>query len=275
MITIEMGDTRGINSLYDKLLQSELKGMDVERDENRIIIRFRVMRESLPLLSSVLTEFVIATEEERILLNIIQSMFYFEDRDEQEQILTIVKSIIQGEKPDLPGLKQVLSRRQIIYHAFSGFLTDVTYFQYESFLRFRLKPYYQCLQRYVEMAIDEYKLEQEYQGIVENLRRLLKQRKPQLDMVHLVFNYEFALYDRQYRRIEEQEVRRSLDPVLRQRWGLDIEPSVLITLIGLAPETIFLYTDNVDAAMIQTIQNVFQERVVICPARACDFHSNG
>lgn len=274
MITIELKDEYDANALCDRFKQSkESEKVEIRCEENQVLVSFKKKVPGVSLVSTVLTEYVIASKEEEMLLEFIRTRFYFQDRDEQEQILAITKSIIQGEKPDLPGLRKVSSRKQVLFEAFCGFLVDGASFHYESFSRFRLKTYQECLQHYVEMAIDEYKLEQDYQDFIENLRRLLKRQESIIDTVHLVFNREFALYDRQHERIDEQEVHDQLDPVLKRGWGMDIEPSVLLTLIGMAPKTIFLYTDNVDAGMIQTIQNVFQERLILCPARACDFHS--
>ncbi|HET7578858.1 MAG TPA: putative sporulation protein YtxC [Bacillales bacterium] len=274
MITIEFKDEQNAKSLCDRFVQSgNMKAIAVTYEGSCVKIKFIRNPDGFSLISRILAEHVMAMKEENMLLDLIESAFYFQDQDEQEQILVVAKSIIQGEKPELPGLKKAVSRHQVLSDAFYEFLADGLSFNYDSFIRFRLKPYRECLQHYVEMAIDEYKLEQEYQNFVENLRRLLKKREPLLETVHLVFNHEFALYDRHYRRIKEHDLQDRLGPTYRFRWGLDIQPSVLVTLIGIAPKTIFLYTDNMDAGMIQTIQNVFLERLVICPVRACDFHS--
>lgn len=276
MITIELKDEKDAQSLCDTFAsRNDVGGWRVSRNRQCVTVNVGRDREGISRISNVLTQHVIAEKEDDMLLDIITSDFLFEDRNEQEQILAITKSIIQGKKPDLPGLDRMSSRKQLIYDAFFGFLRDEASFFYESFIRFRLRPYQECLEHYVGMAIDEYKLEQEYQNFVENLRALLKRRRPLMKTVHLVFNKEFALYDRLYHRIDEKQIQRRLDPGLSGKWGMDIEPSVLVSLISIAPRTIFLYTDNVDAGMIQTIQNVFQERVVICPARSCDFHSYG
>lgn len=274
MIEVELKDEQDAQWLFHRFVKSaETVGVEAGYSEKRVIIEGKQIQEEITFASSVLSDYVTGTREEDMLLDIIRSTFYFQDRDEQEQILAVARSIMHGKKPDLPGLKKVSSPRQVLFNAFCDFLGNETTFHYESFIRFRLKPYRECLQHYVEMAIDEYKLEQEYQNFVEGLRKLLTKRKPLLETVHLVFQREFAMYDRQYQRIDEQNIRGHLDPILGQRWGMDIEPSVLVTLIGIAPRNVFLYTDNVDAGMIQTIQNVFQERVIICPSRSCDFHS--
>lgn len=273
MITIELQNESDAKVLCNRFSDTRAAVLKVRCEENRVLVGFKEQSSAVAFVSAVLADYVLASREEDMLLDLIRTKFYFQDKDEQEQILAITKSIIQGEKPDLPGLKSASSRKQVLLDAFSDFLEDGASFHYESFSRFRLKAYQECLQHYVEMAIDEYKLEQDYQDFVENLRRLLKYQEPLIETIHVFFQHEFALYGPEHERIDENEIYDQLDPILKRGWGLDIEPSVLLTLLGIAPKTLFLYTDNVDAGMIQTIQNVFQERVILCPARACDFHS--
>lgn len=43
-----------------------------------------------------------------------------------------------------------------------------------------------------------------------------------------------------------------------------IDSSILAPLVSIAPNIIYLYTDDIDDGMIQTIQNVFQERIFLC-----------
>lgn len=274
MISIVFKDENDANLLCERFADvGKNKTLRVHKDDRLVRIDCQGKETAFLMISSVLTDVVIQLKEEVLLLEQISQVFYFEDHDEQAQILSIAKSILQGKKPELPGLDEMSSRRQLVMDAFHSFIRDGMTFDYESFIRFRLKPYKQCLQHYVEMAIDEYKLEQDYQSFVEHLREMLHQRYPLLETVHLFFNQQFALYDQRYRRVDETAIYAHLDAALKSQISMDVSPSILVTLIGIAPKTLFLYTDEVDTGMIQTIQNVFQERVVICSARSCDFYS--
>ncbi|HET7656754.1 MAG TPA: putative sporulation protein YtxC [Bacillales bacterium] len=274
MIKIEMRNEREAASLFYRFQSTPFtKGLEASQQENLLQIHCSGSKQQISHIAFLLSEHVICEHEERMLLTLIYSTFYFQDADEQEQILAVAKSIIQGEKPEIPGVKQLSSRSSILFDTFYHYLLDEKTLPFESFLRFRLKPYRECLLRYVEMAIDEYKLEQDYQTFVETLRKLLKQRGPLLDTVHVVYNGEFFLYDQHDNRIDEMGLRKRLEPIFQTSWGLHSEPSLLLTLIGIAPKKIFLYTDETDIGMIQTIQNVFQERLEIFPSRRSHFHS--
>ncbi|HET7627832.1 MAG TPA: putative sporulation protein YtxC [Bacillales bacterium] len=267
---MEMGDRFSAQGLYNLLTRcANIRNKCFRLAETRIYIDSNQVSE----LAVVLTDYVIATKEVDWLRELIENTFYYQDPDEQQQILEIAQSIIQGEKPDLPRLKDLSSRRDILVQTFAEFLEQSPAFHYDSFLLFRLKRYRDCLEQYIEVAIDEYKLEQEYQNFVETFRRLLRGRPFHCREVHLVYENDFALYDECYRRINERALRESFHNILRQGAGVEIEPSVLITLIALSPETIYLYTEQLQAGMVKTIENVFQERLVVRPELSLPFHS--
>lgn len=274
MKKIEMRNADEAKLLFYKFQNAPfLKGLKVARKENALLFDCAKGTSQLSQVSKAMADYVILEHEEMMLLELIRSTFYFQDSDEQVQILALAKSIIQGEMPDLPGLKHVSPPFHLLYEAFYGFLGTEEYLPYESFIRFRIKPYRECLQQFVEMAIDEYKLEQDYQTFVETLRRLLKKRRPMLDRVKVVYQEEFLLFDENDHPIDELRLRKRLEPIFQTNWGLEAKPSMLLTLIGIAPQKIFLFTDETEIGMIQTIQNVFQERVEVIPQQQSHLHS--
>jgi putative sporulation protein YtxC len=271
MITVECKEHVNLEALHDRLKKIKHPYVyKVIKDERHVHITLKHNGELFynkvaPRLASDFADQVIATEEEGRLLQLIKQRFYFQDTDEQQQILAIAKSIIDGEKTDLPRLSEVQPPREVIVEAFLAFITPEVSFCYESFLMFRLKSYHHCLLQYVEMAIDEYKLEQEYQNFVQNLRELVNRRRTLIETIHVVYDKQFWLYDEYYDAIDNKGMFEKIAPFVKVRMGVEIEPSVLVTLIGIAPKKIILYSDDIDTGMIRTIQNVFQERVVICP----------
>jgi putative sporulation protein YtxC len=118
--------------------------------------------------------------------------------------------------------------------------------------------------RYLEIAIDEYKLQQEYAAFVDKLRRIVKAYRPLRNVVYAIDCQPMRLYDEHFKPIENTNAIRSFYPLLKQ-WGVDAEPSILLTLIGLSPLKVFVYTDRQDDGMMRTLLNVFEERVEFRP----------
>jgi putative sporulation protein YtxC len=219
-----------------------------------------------------ITTFIIRFIEDRLLLSIISGTFYFKDEEEQQQILQLAHSFIDGERCDYRSdHERVVPRETLIEEALSLFLKDDLSFSFESFVKFRLKQYMDRLQHYVELAIDEYKLEQEYQNFIQMLRDCLQSRQPKLLTVHLVHDPPtFIFYDEQFREMTTNELKYLIDRTLIVSQPMYIDSSVLAPLVSIAPQKIYLYTTHEDDGMVQTIQNVFQERIHLChPADFC------
>ncbi|MCT8137416.1 hypothetical protein H1D32_06450 [Anaerobacillus sp. CMMVII] len=164
-----------------------------------------------PVLTEILKKHVIETKEDIWLLDVIQNIFYYDVPEEQSQILAMAKSILAGERLELPNVKKMFFTEKMIHDAFTNFLTRDINFCYESFLTFRLRGYLDKLIDCVEMAIDEFQLEQEYQNLVENFRFYLKKRTPKLTCVHLVIDGSFTFYDEYFHQLSYEKIEHYLD----------------------------------------------------------------
>lgn len=202
--------------------------------------------------------------EKKWLLEYIVDTFYFKDVHEQMEILDIAEEILNGEKNEIPQVTTLPSRQTLLYEALSDVIKDSSTFLFESLMTFRLTAYKNLLLRVVELSIDEYKLQQEYHLFVDKLRGIVKSYKPLHKTIHVVDEKPFVLFDDKLQELSHIQNIRSFYPILKQ-WGIETEPSIIVTLIGLAPETIHIYTDRQELAMMQTIQNVFEERVIFHP----------
>lgn len=219
----------------------------------------------------VLLQYIIKIVEVRWMKELIRNMFYFTDEEEQRQIMSIARAIIDGEKQDIPTVPELskpLPREKMIELALKDFLTSSVSFSFESFLQFRLKEYRFRLVKYIEAAIDEYKLEQEYQNFVENLRTYVYIKQPLLDTLHIVFEEEFCFYDKNLNELGADQLTYMIDEKLSHIEDIDTESLVIAPLISIAPRVIYLYTDDQDYGLVQTIQNIFLERVEIYPKEA-------
>ncbi|MCM3715999.1 putative sporulation protein YtxC [Halalkalibacter oceani] len=221
-----------------------------------------------PLLVSVLTDYVISTKEEEWLLDIVETMFYFTAKEEQQEIITIARAILEGDRDDLPMMKTFFNRRAYIYEAFANHVEEETSFFYEPFLTFRLREYGEMLIDCVEMAIDEYMLEQEYQNMIADLRHYVKSHQPKFSCLHIVHDQGFTLYDEHFRRLTREELLFHLNVELMFEEALEVEEMVVSPLVSLLPGRVYLFTDEPDDGVILTLQAIFEERLRLYPLRA-------
>lgn len=213
----------------------------------------------IPAMTTLILHFI----EDRLLLSIISDTFYFQDQEEQQQILQLAHSFLDGERYDYRmGKQSSISRKTLIANALKQFLKDDLSFSFSSFVTFRLKPYMEQLQHYVELAIDEYKLEQEYQNFVQMLRDFVAAKRPKLSIIHLVHKPpSFLFFDEKLREMTASELKQLIDRNLIVSQPMYVDSSLLAPLVSIAPGMIYLYTDHEEDGMVQTIQNVFQERI--------------
>ena len=206
-------------------------------------------------------DFFLNVKEPRLLLFIIEKQFYFEDEDEKQQILHIAQSILEGERAEIPMIKHFEPRENLIISALTNFLRPNQSFSIESFIQFRLSDYLSRLSEYVGLSIEEYKMEQEYQNFIQSLREYVLNKKPKLSTIHILHDISFQVFNEKFIEIKELELKKWIDREFIYRHPMYIDSHLLAPLVSIAPLEIYIYSDQQEEAMIQTIQNIFQERV--------------
>ncbi|UZJ80340.1 sporulation protein YtxC [Fictibacillus sp. KU28468] len=204
-------------------------------------------------------------EESRILF-FIEHFFYFTDKQEQAEIAAIAKEFIEQEREEVPAVKDLDTCDYHVKEAWRKILTEEGLsFTFESFVQFRLREYLDLLQIYVECAIDEYKLELEYQSFIDQLRKCAADQPFLTAEVHVAFDGKFKLYDEEYRLYSEKMLQLMHERALVLTKEFNLDEKVLGPIMGLAPEVLYLYLEEENHGMIHTLQNVFQERLIKRP----------
>lgn len=157
-------------------------------------------------------------------------------------------------------------RKQYILDELRTICLEDEVFSIRSFQIFRLGKYYEQLRETVEAAIDEYKMEQEYQNFIQTLRDYVMAKPPRIKKVHIVHDGSFTLWEMRY--VPEREKMKYIDRRFVRDHPMYIDSHLLAPLISIAPDEVVLYTDQPEHMMVRTIQNVFQERVQMLPLQA-------
>ena len=208
-------------------------------------------------------EFITSIKRDDWFREILKNQFFYEDLEVQQQIMEIIYSILEGQRKDLTVFLKDSNEEPPIRAAIEHIFQDNISFSFDSFLKFRLRPYLQLLEGYVEVAIDEYKMEQEYQMFVQMLRDFLINREPKMDVLHLLFDEEITFYNEQFVEMKRAELIRLIDRKLLVNHPVYVDSASIAPLLSLAPTTIFLYTKDPDEPLVRTIKNIFEERVTI------------
>nr|WP_309099878.1 putative sporulation protein YtxC [Fredinandcohnia onubensis] len=240
--------------------------IEVVNDEENVVSVFiseKVQYAVQVVVIPVMAEFIIHNKEDNWILDYIENLFYFTDYEEKKQILEIAKGLMDGNNPEIPGVQDVVPREQLIVEALYDFMEIPISFSFESFLKFRMRSYNEALLQIIESAIDEYKLEQEYQTFIQGLREFREKREPKLEQLHILHDEQFYFYNHEFTEIKRDELFKYIDRKLILHQPLYIDSAVLAPLVSIAPKSISIYTDQIDNGMVQTIHNIFLENVTI------------
>ncbi|WP_456278048.1 putative sporulation protein YtxC [Bacillus sp. AK128] len=213
-----------------------------------------------------LTKFIIKVKEPEYIRHLLSTIFFFIDEAEQQQVIQMFYSLVSEDEANLhPQLREGYRREEILTQALTMFLSHHIYFSFEAFLKFRLKDYYNRLLDYIEVAIDEYKLEQDYQDFIESLRKYIaSQKHGTFHQVHVVYeNDRFLFYDEDLQPFT-YHVQKMEEDVISIK-GFEVDQELIAPLLLLCPQTIYMYVRDVDHGIIQMVLNIFQERVKILP----------
>jgi len=213
-------------------------------------------------------EFITTVMRDEWLKAILIKQYFYRDPLEQQQILEIIYSILDGEREDLATFLGKAYDKAKIQEEVDQIFQNQLSFSFDSFIKFRLRHYREELENYVKLAIDEYKMEQEYQMFVQTLREFLKGREPMIRILHLLIGEEISFYNESFQKIKRGELAEMIDRRLLVNHPVYVDSASIAPLLSIAPAEIFLYTTDPEKPLIRTIKNIFEERVSIRPFQA-------
>ncbi|MCJ8009899.1 putative sporulation protein YtxC [Lederbergia wuyishanensis] len=195
--------------------------------------------------------------------NVLYETYKYEIEDERIEIITILNQMFTGERFELVSLVGKMDEEDLLHEAVVDLLNFNGSVLFDSFLRFRLKNYFESVTKYLNIAIDEYKMEQDYQMFVNMLRDYLKNRVSQKNIVHVLLEKPILFLNEKLQEMGKDEIKEIMDRRLLSNHPVYVDSSVIAPLLSMAPIKIFLYTDEEDQPLIRTLKNIFEERISI------------
>lgn len=249
----------------------ETNSILLNEDRNRVLVPEEFYKqEKLPLLKKSVFEFILKVKRDDWLRGILAESYFYCDSEEQDQILDIIYSVIEGSRKELVPFMDGVEEQELIHSSINEIFNEKVSFSFDSFVMFRLKAYAEQLSKWVEVAIDEYKMEQEYQVFLHTLREFLEDRKPQMSHLYLVIDEHMVFFNQQFTEMKRSELFRTIDRKLLVNHPVYVDSGTIAPLLSIAPETIYLYTDDPHQPLVRTIINLFEERVIVSTISA--FH---
>ncbi|MBS4176078.1 putative sporulation protein YtxC [Lederbergia citrea] len=242
-------------------------GETLMENQGQFMYRFSTDHAKNDRYVKALTYFIKEIKRNEWLNDKLLHTYHYENEDERSHIIDIATDMFAGVRKDLAELAGNINENQVIGLAVKDLLSFGGAVLFESFSRFRLKPYYEHVGKYLEIAIDEYKMEQEYQMFVNMLRDYLQNRTPRLSTVHIYLDKTAMFYDENVQEIAHHDLKELIDQRLLANHPIYVDSAVIAPLLSIAPEKIYLYTFEEEQALVRTLRNIFEERIsILSPA---------
>lgn len=209
-------------------------------------------------IASVLTNIIINFYENYILKSILVSnYFYFSDL-EKKQIMDYCTELL------VSSPKEEVARKNIVFSACLDYSKKNKSMILDGFVSFRLKKYWNVLEKIVDMAVDKFVLEREYNEFISLLKLYIDSKESSTLICHLVYNeQESILLDSDKNCIDTSS------NIFDAKYLSDISFSsndyALNALLNLLPEKLYVHlVNNVEDEFITTLKLIFGNRVKIC-----------
>ncbi|WP_028783416.1 sporulation protein YtxC [Thalassobacillus devorans] len=201
---------------------------------------------------------------------LIRQKFYYQDEEEIHRIREIcdwLNDTKQRKKlgvrlPSLEDRIQTFVRNRIQFKSVVNF---------NEMMPFCFQHVRTLLLSYIGAALDEFKREEDYLLWVESLRHYMQDKPSKVDELYLLQQSQLHYYSNEGKLLSKTEIKALLKKEPIRIFSGGIDDHSITTALVYAPKRIYVYGDPAEPK-IQTIINIFQERVICKPVHAFPFH---
>ena len=212
------------------------------------------------VLSEVLSKHILDVYERKLLKTMINRCYYYFNKDEKEIIYNNAISLEEEYNKELNNYKinELVKNLNELFCETQGI-------NLKGFLFFRNKNYLKCLREIADRAVDEYLMEREYNDFIRLLKYFVDLQTPKIDTINIIVKDEtYRLLDGDLKELDSKFIESSIQESLEADMSEDdILISFLLTMVPVKIN-IHLSERSVNREIIDTIINVFGDRVKIC-----------
>ncbi|MDF2959790.1 MAG: sporulation protein [Paenibacillus sp.] len=211
-------------------------------------------------------DWIINDKEEELLRLLIMKEYDYKKEEEINSILGYYRQMLQMEtlEDTFEQHETVMQRKQKIRQAIYAFMQEQTVLNIDGFMRFRLNEYMEELREMAEYAVDEFLMDQQYQEFISLLQYFVYIQEAKIPLAHLIHKggNEFLLLNDKMEKIDTNGDTTLTIEMLEK--DINFEDVIVSTLISVSPQLIYIHTRDPDVQIIQTITQIFENRVEIC-----------
>lgn len=264
------------NSQILEYLQKEISAMplsDIYYSQNEfkiysnIIIHYKghQVLTFVNLFSDILTNCILLFYENNILSRIINYNYFYFDNFEKNMIKANCTEAINSDYTANYDRKE-----NIWISVFNYLCSDESKKSIilDGFVNFRISEYTKYLDTIVDLAVNKFIIDREYNDFINLLKAYIDSKPPTIDLVHLIYtNNAPILLDK-----NKDLINLSTNNIVNTTYLSDISFSacdyILNTLLSLIPDKIIIHLIAAEDDFITSLKLIFSSKIVIC--NECD-----
>ena len=254
--------------LLDKLDYLELEEVKYSKNKfkiySNIIVHYIGEKISFfdEKLSSIITDTILKFYKEKMIKKIINFDYFYFEEYEKKIIIQNCCEIIESSE-----YEQISKEKEYIHEAVLQYVIEYKSMILEGFVNFRIKEYIKYLDSIVDIAVNKYIIEKEYNEFISLLRMYINSKKSNIKNLHLIYGKsELTILD------ENKNIVPLCKEIYNAKFLSDIIFSendyALNTLLTLLPQRIEIHLLDSEDEFIKTVKLIFEDRVYIC--RECN-----
>lgn len=222
-----------------------------------IIIHYKGKNVELFLnkISTLLAYLVIDFYEPSIIQNLINTNYFYFSTEEKKDIFNLCLTNID--------FKTSLSIINIISEAFYEYFSCNKYVILDGFVNFKLKNYIKELDTVVDMCVNKFIIDREYNEFVSLLKAYIQTTPSNIDAVHLIYKNQNSILLDNLKNVIQYN-----DKLINSKYLSDISFSsndyALNSLLTLLPKKLYIHLIDAEDDFISTLKRIFDDRVYIC-----------
>jgi len=206
-------------------------------------------------LSTLLSYAIIDLYEPQMIRKILDLNYFYFSSEEKKQIYNSCITNV--------NFSNSISMINIISNAFYNYFRNNKYVILEGFVNFRLKDYIKELDSIVDICVNKFIIDREYNEFIDFLKSYISLTPCVYDTVHLIYkNQESTLLD------SSKNVINFNNDLLNKKYLSDITFSsndfALNSLITLLPKKLYIHLIDEEDDFIKTLKLIFDNKVFIC-----------
>lgn len=263
-LCIKNNNTNIIVYLLDKLQSLKLDSLSISNHKFKIyenvVIHYNSDSTDLfyDKVSSILTDTILTFFEEKLLKRTLEYNYFYFTVPEKQKILSFARDFIDSD---------TISKEDnyfSIYYSVLDYIKQNKSFVLDGFVNFRLQNYMNNLDYIIDISVNKFLIEKEYDEFVNLLKLYISLSQPKSSLIHLIYyKDEIILLD------SDKKIIKTDDSILNAKYLSDIDFSsndyALNTLLNLLPKKLIIHlVYRKEDEFINTLKIIFQDRIQFC-----------